>query len=344
MIRRRLQREGVDLNSQVRNQQLAYSSSLTGELATVDFSSASDSISARVVEALLPFDWYQVLTATRSTFGVQKAFATKWEKFSSMGNGFTFELESLIFYAAACAVCDFLKIEADNISVYGDDVIIPVKAYELFASFTAFLGFRVNPSKSFSTTNFRESCGSHYFDGVDCKPLYLKDKLSNVQSVYKLANGIRNLAHRRNSYCGCDSRFLVVWRRLFSRVPKPIRFSIPGGLGDSGFIVNFDEATPSLAGNGFEGYLVPALVESGESQEFEGTGLLLASVRGLSTRRGIIPAETRNSRRSRCFYLDQLLFPSSPIAHGNSYTIRGLTKLRVSRILVPRWYNMGAWG
>lgn len=49
MIGRRLRRYGLDLKTQERNQQLALIASVRGDLATVDFSSASDSISAAVV-------------------------------------------------------------------------------------------------------------------------------------------------------------------------------------------------------------------------------------------------------------------------------------------------------
>lgn len=314
MIRRRLRRKGVDLDSQERNQQLARLSSKTDSLATVDFSSASDSISKSVVEALLPHHWLTLLKNTRSSIGVLKNEVRLWHKFSSMGNGYTFELESLIFYAAALAVCETSHVSSHEVSVFGDDVIIPSSCYNLFSEFCEFLGFRVNKQKSFSSGYFRESCGSHYFDSLDCKPIFLKERLHNVQSVYKLANSIRYASHRHNSYLGCDRRFLVAWRHLFRGIPKPLRFEISFGIGDSGFICNFDEATPALPGRGYEGFLCSGLIEVGINRQSEGMGLLL----------------TRLWNRSEREY-------------GNSFTLRGRTKLRVSRILVPLWYNLGGW-
>jgi len=344
MIRRRLLRRGIDLNTQLTNQRLAKQASKHGKLATVDFSSASDSISRELVRELLPPRWHSLLSCCRTSLGSHDGSLIRWEKFSSMGNGYTFELESLIFFAAALAVRDYLRQEGE-ISVFGDDVILPTSCYELFTSFSAFLGFTVNKSKSFSTTYFRESCGAHYYDGIDCKPVFLKERLSNVSSIYKLANGIRWLAHRRNSHYGCDSRFLVPWRRLFRRVPKPLRLQIPLGLGDSGFISNFDEATPAKAGHGIEGYYVSAMVELGVSEHFDEEGLMLARLKAISMRRGGLTF-TRTS-------LDRVL--ASPYRHpdvwvklldradGNVYTLRGRTKLKIVRTLSQQWCNLGPW-
>jgi hypothetical protein len=325
MIRRRLKREGIDLNSQERNQKLAYEGSTTYPhgLATVDFSSASDSISSELIREVVPPRWFSLLDVARSKIGNLDGSIFKWEKFSSMGNGFTFELESLIFYAAAMSVCEHLQLPTHQISVFGDDVIIPVDAYQLFSSFCEFLGFTVNDQKSFSDGYFRESCGSHYYDGLCCKPLYLKERLHNVQTIYKLANSIRRLAHRECNYHGCAGRWWFCYTRLSRRVPNRLRLVIPEGIGDSGFVGNFDEAAPSLACRGpnsltyqWEGYFVHALVESGEkSSEVEGVGLLLARLWGRS--------------------IDQ--------AHGNTYVLRGRTRVRFTRVLVPQWYDLGGW-
>lgn len=319
MISRRISRMGSDLRTEVAeaNQQLSRIGSLTGQLSTVDFSSASDSISSTIVRELLPPSWFTIMDLCRCKLGISDGSTLRWNKFSSMGNGFTFELETLIFHAAASAVADLVDsqfCEDRVISVFGDDVVLNTRYYDTFSSFCEFLGFVVNKKKSFSSSYFRESCGAHWFDGLDCKPFYLKKRISNVQTVYKLANGIRSLAHRRNSYYGCDRRFRYLWRHLFRRVPESLRFKIPFGYGDSGFIVNFDEATPVLAKYGYEGYYTKCLNEVGISLPFEGTGLLLARV-------------SRGSDQEK----------------NNTSSLRGRTKLRVSRLLVPQWYDLGNW-
>lgn len=340
MIRRRLLREGIDLNSQRTNQLLAERGSLTGRLATVDFSSASDSISKWLVRTVIRDErWLTLMESCRSKYGVIDSSVFKWNKFSSMGNGFTFELESLIFYAAAVSVCEYKGVSTREISVFGDDVIIPESAYDLFSSFSEFLGFKVNPAKSFSTGYFRESCGSHYYNGTDCKPIYLKERLTSVISLYKLANAIRDLAHRRNSHCGCDARFLRVWTSCVRRVPKPLRLWVSRELGDVGFHGNFDEACPAAsknfrvrqAGRGFEGFRVTVLMQSGINRNSEEHAMLLARLWG----------RPKGSTRTRGLFETTDLNTSE---YGNFYTLRGKTRLSIiNSALVSQWYNFGSW-
>jgi len=318
MIRRRLQRSGIDLQDQSINQRLAREGTdrkACDPLATVDFSSASDSISSEVVRELLPPRWFTLLDTCRCKLGKLDDELIRWNKFSSMGNGFTFELESLIFFASALAVCEYLEVSSKKVSVYGDDVIIPSSAFHLFSSFSGFLGFRVNPKKSFFSGRFRESCGSHWFDGVDCKPIFLKERVRNVEAVYKLANSIRRLAHRCGSYRSCDSRFLDCWTHLLLRVPEPLRLRVPECAGDTGFVSNFDEATPSRARYGIEGFYYVALTSTSLSRDTDNLSVLLA----------------------------RLWVPSVDLAYNNSYTLRGRTRRSITRPLVRQWYNFGEW-
>lgn len=350
MIRRRLSRFGIDLNSQLRNATLARFSSKEGDLATVDFSSASDSIASSVVEELLPPRWFQLLNAMRSKIGIDSSGSVRrWNKFSSMGNGYTFELESLIFYAAALATCEYQGQENPIISVFGDDVILPAKSIELFSSYCDYLGFRINKEKSFWDGLFRESCGSHYFDGVDCKPIFLKERLSNAESVYKLANNIRLLAHRRGHCDFCDSKLLGAWSNLVNRVPEPLRLKVPISAGDVGIISNFDEACPERARYGIEGYFYSSLASVGVTRTGDGQGLLLAQLWRLG--KSIEPIDyggqrfedvKRRVQRTPREFHDYLLRPDL-IASGESYTLRGRVRRVVSRTLVSRWYDLGPW-
>lgn len=75
---------------------LALIGSVTGGLATIDLSNASDTICRVLVKLLLPKDWHTLLSSLRSPFTCLKGRWVRLEKFSSMGNGFTFELETLI--------------------------------------------------------------------------------------------------------------------------------------------------------------------------------------------------------------------------------------------------------
>jgi len=159
-IRTCLKRVGIDLNDQRINQELARIGSVTGSLMTVDLSSASDSVTLELVRRVLPSDWFYYLDLVRSKQTDVDGTAHVNEMFSSMGNGFTFELESLLFVAITQAVAYFRGVRG-QISVYGDDIIAPSELSLDLTSALAFCGFRLNESKSFWTGSFRESCGKH---------------------------------------------------------------------------------------------------------------------------------------------------------------------------------------
>jgi len=312
MIRRRLRRFGLDLNSQARNQSLCRESSISGLNATIDFSQASDTISIATVKALLPPRWFLLMELCRSRFGSIEGTPLKYEKFSSMGNGFTFELESLIFYAIAISVCNYLQLSTKDVSVYGDDVIIPVKAFNLFLEICDNYGFQVNLQKSYSYGDFRESCGSHYFKGVDCKPYFLRRVVDSEIDIYLAANTIRRLSHMA-ALQFCDDRFRKVWRYLRALVKRPMLIS--DGYGDGGFIVNFDEAHPIRARNYIEGYYCLALITVPIWYHSEDHALLLARLKGRSV----------------------------DISFGNKTNIRNRVKYLRKKLFIQRWANLGPW-
>lgn len=315
MIRRRLHRFGIDLNRQSINAELARSASIDLDLATADFSSASDSIATEMVREILPPRWYMLLDSCRSKVGKLQSDDSilRWKKFSSMGNGFTFELESLIFYSAAKVIQEMTGSEG-RIYVHGDDVILPLSDFALYSEFSTFLGFKINEEKSCYTGYYRESCGAFWYSGLDCKPLYLKERLHHVESLYRLANGVRNLAHRYRRYDGCDSRFLDCWRHLVERVPEPLRLCVPRSAGDVGIVGNFDEARPARARYGIEGYYYRALATSAVKRSHDGVATLL-----------------------------QRLWVPSELEYNNSYALRGRTRRIISNSLVAQWYNLGEW-
>jgi hypothetical protein len=351
MIRRRLQRWGVDLNDQTRNQELSKQASLHVEwsdasLATIDFSSASDSISRETVNLLISGDWLSILTATRSPFGTLDNKPVRWQKFSSMGNGYTFELESLIFYAAALSARELVGCDGE-VSVYGDDVILPTQCVSTFHQFCDFLGFTINDEKSFFSSQFRESCGSHYFNGTDVKPFYLKSRLSTLSSVFKLANSVRLFAHRCNSHRSCDARFRACYSGFIRRVPKNLRFFVPAGYGDGGFASNFDEATPARAKHGIEGFRVRHVQETGVHYTTETTGLLLSRLKAISGAgeahlSGTVRPTYYNRARSFGNPLPAEL-ESDALWSDGGYMLRSKTRTRIAVMVVHQWYNLGPW-
>ena len=259
---------GLDIYTQDTNRALA-SRAQSSELATVDFSRASDTVSRMAVWFLLPFEWADFLHYSRVDNTEIDGVAVPLEKWSSMGNGYTFELESLIFYGLALAATEIAAADGlGDVATFGDDVILPSRALTLFREASTFLGFEVNLEKSFGSGRFFESCGTDYFDGCDVRPFYLRSDNHDYPSVcYIYANAIRRWAHRRNGGGSCDVRLLPAWLVCYSACPDSYRHRIPysfgvgdASLGDVGFISNFDEARPSLArkyeARGWCGYTV----------------------------------------------------------------------------------------
>lgn len=187
MIRKRLRQRGIDLNNQETNNLLARKGSEDGRLATLDLSAASDSMSLVLLE-LLPPSWRKIIEMTRSE---RISVRGKWQRLemvSSMGNGFTFELESAFFWALASAASELTVGSSKDVSIYGDDIIVPAKASDCVIAVLGYLGFSTNVEKSFTSGPFRESCGGHYFLGVNVTPFYLRDALSSAPDVYHLVN------------------------------------------------------------------------------------------------------------------------------------------------------------
>jgi hypothetical protein len=220
-IRRRLQSVGINLNDQSINRAHARTGSIDGSLATLDLSSASDRISLEVVATLLPKVWFEYLNSIRSQNMVIDGETFRTEMFSSMGNGFTFELESLIFYSLCRATLYFEGIPG-ILSVYGDDIIIPSQGFDAVTFVLNRFGFVVNVDKSFHTGDFRESCGGHYLNGEDVTPFYLKRKATHLTDVIRVANQLRrwsfNDPFRRYEMPG----LYATWRTLADLVPKEL--------------------------------------------------------------------------------------------------------------------------
>lgn len=184
-IARKLLTVGIDIKDQSRNQRMAREGSLTGDLATLDLSSASDTIARELVYHLLPLDWALFLDQFRSGTVTYEGETLKLQKFSSMGNGFTFPLETLIFWALASSCTE--ARDQKKVSVYGDDIIIPTYGVPLLQRVLTSAGFILNTDKSFSSGPFRESCGKDYLSGIDIRPCYIKDVLSG-ESMFTLHN------------------------------------------------------------------------------------------------------------------------------------------------------------
>lgn len=189
--KRRLIKYGVDLSDQSGNQRHALQGSITDNLCTIDLSMASDTVAYNTVAWLLPLPWFEYLCAHRSSHFRNPADSSvcKYAKFSSMGNGATFALETLIFLSFVRAAGCYEGL------VYGDDITISKSKVDDLLKLLRFFGFVPNVDKSYLSGPFRESCGMHYYLGDEVTPFYVRTTAGwNIPAACHNVNGLMPLA------------------------------------------------------------------------------------------------------------------------------------------------------
>lgn len=239
-FRSRLKRVGIDLDDQSRNQRGARRAYEAG-LATLDLKAASDTVAKEVVYELLPLEWAMLLDDLRSPLAeMPDGSKRSLEKFSSMGNGFTFELESLIFWAVVSSVVDMLT-PGGEVLIYGDDIICPRETATQVIECLAFLGFQINNEKSFIEGNFFESCGKHFFQGKEVTPIYQKEVIECEVELLRLGNRLIRYAYSRSSGNSLLEWTSSAWETVYRRATWSKYFQLPlGTLGDDGWVVPAD--------------------------------------------------------------------------------------------------------
>lgn len=245
-LRNRLRLHGLDLTKQADvNRHYAYLGSIDGSYATIDLASASDTISYELIKLLLPGDWYERLAALRSEYTLLPD-GTYHEngKFSSMGNGYTFELETLVFYAILLACRDYCE-NPHRVFAFGDDLIVPTGMVDIVLESLEYAGFQVNHEKTFLSGPFRESCGHDYFKGTNVRPYFLKQVVfEHPFELFRLLNGIRHASVRLGLGHDnlCDPLMQQTWMCIFRYIPEQLRYLGPCGFGDAVIVCSRQEA------------------------------------------------------------------------------------------------------
>ena len=234
MKTRLLNRIGIDLKQgQSAHRELAKAGSKWGTLATIDMSNASDTVSRVLVKLCLRQDWHLLLDSLRATHTRIQGKWVRLEKFSSMGNGFTFELETLIFVCLARTIVTQEGGDAARVSCYGDDLIVPTEHANSVLRALEFFGFTPNTSKTFIEGPFRESCGGDFFSGIPVRGHFIEELPDEPQKWISLANGLRRVAKANGAH---PSRWDVVrsaWLYCLDQLPSHIRRCRgPEALGD----------------------------------------------------------------------------------------------------------------
>ncbi len=218
----RIGRYGVDnpsfgllgFREQGPNRDLAKHGSLSGELATLDLSEASDRVSNELVLAMMQdFPWLskgiQACRSTRALLPGDRGMVPL-SKFASMGSALCFPIEAMVFLTVVLlgiADAQSARLSSHDVSrlrgrvrIYGDDIIVPVDYVRCVISRLEAFGLKVNYGKSFWTGKFRESCGGDYYDGEDVTPVRVRRVLPTSRTDVKeivSAVSLRNLLYQQ---------------------------------------------------------------------------------------------------------------------------------------------------
>jgi hypothetical protein len=188
---------GIDLEfQQFKNRELARKGSWDGSFVTIDLSSASDSISLKMLRWLLPADFYDRLVKYRSPSSkLPNGELVQLHMISTMGNGYTFPLQTIIFTGVVLSAFRMSGlapvfprgVSEGNFGVNGDDIVVPTVIHRKVLRLLHLLGFTTNKEKTFVEGPFRESCGGDYFQGRNLRGVYIR-RLNEPQDYYAVIN------------------------------------------------------------------------------------------------------------------------------------------------------------
>lgn len=241
-LARRLKKCGVDIGDQTRNQRLALDGSRNWEnaerqISTLDLKNASGTQSSGLIDFVVDDPkWRYLLNGLRTPAVRYKDHVVTLEQFSTMGNGFTFPLETTIFTAIVLAAMKIKPFKNSHINsrgavnfdhiyalkdvgIYGDDIIVPTQFVGDVIRGLEICGYSVNPSKSFVSGPFRESCGCDYYKGIPVRPFYQRAHMT-LESLFSL----------HNFYV--DRGLTQFAERVKRAIPEEWRLYGPPGYGD----------------------------------------------------------------------------------------------------------------
>lgn len=238
----------VGFNDQDPNRELAHQGSLTGSLATLDLSEASDRVSNEHVQLL--FRRHSLLAEAVDSTRSRKARVPghgviPLAKFASMGSALTFPMEAVVFSTIIFMAIGRkqsrrltrkdLRSFRDVVRVFGDDLIVPNEyAPDVIECLEAF-GYKVNSSKSFWTGWFRESCGKEYFKGCDVSITKVRRVLPASRAD---ARELASIVATRNLFYEQGMWATVRWldERISRLIPFPIVEPTSDSLGRRSFL------------------------------------------------------------------------------------------------------------
>ena len=179
-----------------RSGKLALEGSIDGSYATIDLSSASDSITWKLVSRIFPSYVRKLLWATRSDQVIlpkkgRVQLTINMSKFAPMGSATCFPVESVVFLACCKVALDLYRDSTSTIRktrclVYGDDMVVEEWLVPYLMKVLEQCHFECNISKSFTgrhLNNFREACGEEAHNGFSIKPLRVSRNRYQVSTL-----------------------------------------------------------------------------------------------------------------------------------------------------------------
>lgn len=225
----------IRFDDQTPNQALARLGSVSGALATLDLSEASDRVSWQLVKVMLSRhrvlrDAIEDCRSTRAD--VPGHGVITLAKFASMGSAVCFPVEALVFCTIVMTaiarssenrgvpLSTVIKQSVGQVRVYGDDIIVPSRYAPSVVSLLETSGLKVNRRKSFWTGRFRESCGKDFYAGVDVSVVRCRDYLPRSRSE---SNRVVSAVSLRNQLAGWgyDEAVDYLDRRITAVIPFP---------------------------------------------------------------------------------------------------------------------------
>lgn len=181
-----LTRHSIRFTRQEPNQRLALQSSIDKRLATLDLKDASDRVHFELVRRI--FKTSGILLYLEDSRSLSATLPSGenivLSKFASMGSALCFPVEAMVFYTLIQVAMHrqdgrrpssrSIAAYSRKIDIYGDDIIVPVEYTDAVVDVLESYSLRVNVSKSFRRSHFRESCGADYYAGRAVNPVYAR--------------------------------------------------------------------------------------------------------------------------------------------------------------------------
>lgn len=181
-----LTRNSIRFSDQGPNQRLAYRSSIDKRLATLDLKDASDRVHLHLVQRIFKtsglLEYLEDARSLHATLPNEQNIVLF--KYASMGSALCFPVEACVFYTLVQSAMHQLDGRrpssrsiarySKQIAIYGDDIIVPVEYTDVVVKYLESYSLKVNVNKSFRFSNFRESCGADFYNGIPVNPVYAR--------------------------------------------------------------------------------------------------------------------------------------------------------------------------